>query len=290
MVAIVEQTFCNVHRSNPSALIFESVEYKFMHANAFDWQFVVVLQAFLNIVCIECSVRTHHLQVLLAQCQDVSISAQRHKEVAHKLANVHIVEVVFSSCFWQIKVETCICFHNVWLWQELYKVCSYTNRTATRTATAVRSRESLVDIDVHYIKSHIARTCNTQQWVKVCSIVIHQTATLVNHFGNLGNVLFKQAECVRIGHHHTCYIVAKQWFQVFNIDKTISCALNFYYIKPTNCCRSWVCTVGRVWNDNLLTLRVTAFFVIRADNHKTCKLSLCTCKWVYGEVSKTRNA
>ena len=146
-----------------------------------------------------------------------------------------------------------------------------------------------MDIDVHYIESHIARTCNTQQWVEVCSIVIHQTATLVNHFGNLRNVLFKQAECVRIGHHHTCNIITEQWFQIFNVYKTVRSALNFYHIEPTNCCRSWVCAVCRIRNNNLLTLRVATFFVVRADYHKTCKLSLCTCKWIYRKVCKTRN-
>ena len=55
-----------------------------------------------------------------------------------------------------------------------------TDRTAARTASAMRGGESLMEIDVHHVEAHIAWATCPQHRVQVRSVVIHQATTVVD--------------------------------------------------------------------------------------------------------------
>ena len=67
----------------------------------------------------------------------------------------------------------------------------------------MRRGECLVQVDVHHIEAHIARTTGTQHGVEVSTIVVHQTTTVVNKLCNLRDAGLEKAKRVGIGHHHS---------------------------------------------------------------------------------------
>ena len=71
------------------------------------------------------------------------------------------------------------------LWEESLETLANANRTTTRTASAMRGGEGFVEIDVHDIEAHIARTTYAKHRVEVGTIVVHECATIVDELGNL---------------------------------------------------------------------------------------------------------
>ena len=92
--------------------------------------------------------------------------------------------------------------------EETLHAFAHTDGTRTGTAATMRRGESLVEIDVHHIESHVAGAAIAQHGVEVGSVVVHQSAAVVDQFRNFRNVLFEDAECVRVGHHHGSNAVA----------------------------------------------------------------------------------
>ena len=80
-----------------------------------------------------------------------------------------------------------------------------------------------MQIDVHHVESHIARTAYAKHRVEVGSVVIHQSATFVYELLYFGNLALEETECVGVGHHHSCHRVVKQSAQVFCVNNAVSC-------------------------------------------------------------------
>ena len=86
--------------------------------------------------------------------------------------------------------------------EELLQTLAHTHRTGTRTAATVRRRERLVQVDVHHIESHVTRTADTQHRIEVGTVVVHQSAAVVNQFRNLRDTGLEESQRVGVGHHH----------------------------------------------------------------------------------------
>ena len=134
MIAVVEQAFGYVHRGHTSTLVLQTVEHKLMFTDGINGQFIDILQTFLDIVGIERSQWSHHLDILATECEDIGKSAQFYSEV------------------------TMIGRH---LWEELFQPLSHAHRTSTRTSTAMRCREGLMQVDMHHVEAHITRAAGT---------------------------------------------------------------------------------------------------------------------------------
>ena len=59
-----------------------------------------------------------------------------------------------------------------------------------------------MQVDVHHVEAHVTWATSTQHRVQVSTIVIHQTATVVDKLRNLGNTRLEKSEGIGIGHHH----------------------------------------------------------------------------------------
>ena len=66
----------------------------------------------------------------------------------------------------------------------------------------MRRREGLVQVDVHHVEAHVAWTTSAQHRVQISAIIVHQAATVVDKFRNLGNTRLEKSEGIGIGHHH----------------------------------------------------------------------------------------
>jgi len=61
--------------------------------------------------------------------------------------------------------------------------------------------EGLVQVHVHDVETHVARSHGTQNRVEIRAVVVEQSSDLVHRRGDLGDLLFEQSERVRIGQH-----------------------------------------------------------------------------------------
>ena len=103
-----------------------------------------------------------------------------------------------------------------------HKMSSNANRTCSRTASAVRSREGLVKIEMKNVKSHVTRTDHSDKRVHVSSVIIEESAALMDKCCNLLDVLFEESESIRIGHHDAGDSIVEQRLEILDINKAVS--------------------------------------------------------------------
>ena len=70
------------------------------------------------------------------------------------------------------------------------------------------------------IKSHVAWAHHTDERVHICSVIVKESATLMHKGSNLFDVLLKESESVRVGHHDTSDAVVEKRFEILNINQT----------------------------------------------------------------------
>ena len=232
MISIIEKTLCHVHGGDTGGFVAQTVEDKLMLAQSLDGQEILILKRLLDIVGIESGKRSHHLHILATESEDVCEGTKQHTEVA----------VVWSygnlSSIGRCKVDCLDIINRAstrGIGQKLLQSGTHTNRSCTRTATAVRCRECLVEIDVHNVESHIARTACSKHRVEVGSIIVHQSTALMHEFGYLRYLLLKHTESVGVGHHHCSHGVVEDAAKVVNIHETLCSALHLYHLKSTHC-------------------------------------------------------
>ena len=139
-----------------------------------------------------------------------------------------------------------------------YQMSCNTHWTSTRTATTVRSREGLVEIQVKHIKAHIARTDNTHERVHIRSVIVKQTAAFMNQGCNFKNFLFEESKSVRIGHHDTCNRVIEKRLEVLHIHQTGSIGLHLNDFKAADSSRCRIGSMRAVRHDDAGSLSIAA--------------------------------
>lgn len=95
------------------------------------------------------------------------------------------------------------------------------DRTAARTAAAVRGGEGLMQVQVNDVEPDVSRTHNADNGVQVGSVVVAETAGFVDEAGDFHNVVVKDANGVRVGQHQAGGFVAELGFQVVQIDHAV---------------------------------------------------------------------
>ena len=206
-----------------TVFLAQAVEDKLVFAKHIDGQFVVFLQVLLDVVGIQHREFASHGNILLAKRQQVGIGtddnaivAKEGRNATQRLGVIHQGEIAVLLTLY------------LWVGQVFLQALAYTNRAATRTTSAMRCGEGLVQIDVHHIEAHISRTAHAEHGVEVGSVVVHQTATIVHQSCYLWNLGFEDTQGVGVGHHHAGNIIAKQWFQVLDIHRTIGSTLHLH--------------------------------------------------------------
>ena len=263
MIAVIQQALCHIHRGDTGRLILQTVEHELMTTYSVDRQFIDILQRLFDIVGIESGQRTHQLHVLTTQREDISVGTHHHSEVA--MIRRHERE-------------------------ELLQSLTHTNGTRTRTTTSVRSGEGLVEVDMHHVETHVARTTSTKHRVQIGTIVIHQTSRIVDKLCDGRYLCLKETKGIRIGHHHRRDVRSLErdkTFQISEIDLTISARFHLDYFEAADSCRGRIGAVGAVRHNDFLTSHITTRTMIVVDNHQSCKLAMSTSVWLECEVSQT---
>ena len=140
----------------------------------------------------------------------------------------------------------------------------------------MRSGEGLVEIQVDNIESDISRTNDTDNRIQVGTVVVAETAGFVNETGDLQDVFVEKTYCIRVCQHQTCCLRSQVSLQVIQVNHSLFVGFDYYYIVACHCSTGWVCAVGGVRDDNLLSALVSSAFVISLDEKESCELTLCT--------------
>jgi len=261
MKSEVQQAFGHIHCGHSGRLVRQSVEHKLMFREGVDGQFEQVFEALPDISGVECSQRTDHFNVLPTQGQDISQCAQFHEKIA---------------------------LVGVYLREEVLQPLSHAHRSAARASASVWCGEGFVQVYVHHVETHVARSAHAEQRVEVRSVVIHQSAAGMNHLNNLENVVFEQSQGVGIGHHHCRHVVIKFVCKVVEVYRSVCHALHFDHVETAYCRRGGVGSVGRVGHNHLVAPIILPALVIGTDHHQACQFAVSAGTWLEGEVVHSR--
>src|SRR5215475_8841563 len=81
------------------------------------------------------------------------------------------------------------------------KACGKGNRAASRTATAMRRRKGLVQVEVHTVDAEIGGPHAPDDRVEIRPVAIKKCARSVHSIGYLEDLVLEEAAGVRIGQH-----------------------------------------------------------------------------------------
>jgi hypothetical protein len=85
----------------------------------------------------------------------------------------------------------------------------------------MRSREGLVEIDMHRIDAEIARTSLAHDRVEIRSVAIEMGPSLMHQSGNFGGILLEQSACVGISQHDRSDIWPEPGFDLGRIEGAV---------------------------------------------------------------------
>ena len=91
----------------------------------------------------------------------------------------------------------------------------------TRPAAAMRSREGLVQVDVHRIDAEIARTHAPDDRVEIGAVAIDEPARRMHRVRDHAHVALEQAASVGVGDHHARHVGAESRDQLLGIDAAV---------------------------------------------------------------------
>jgi hypothetical protein len=102
-----------------------------------------------------------------------------------------------------VKEITVVVLFDTWHRQEFGEFGRTAAGTTSRAATAVGSREGLVQVQMDHICAHIARSGNAHKRIHVRPVHIDEAARSVNDLTNLFEVGLKNADRIRICDHQS---------------------------------------------------------------------------------------
>src|SRR5262245_41917726 len=86
-------------------------------------------------------------------------------------------------------------------WQKIHQVSSDRDRSHAWPTTSMRNAESLVQIQMTYVRTVVARPAEPNLSVHVCPVQIYLAAIFVDNFADPANVLIENAVRRWICHH-----------------------------------------------------------------------------------------
>ena len=201
--------------------------------------------------------------MLVSERENVGVGAQKHREIA------------------VVRADRSLALAG----QELLKTLSHAHRAGTWASSTVGCRERFVQVDVHNVKAHVARTRRSQHGIEVCAVVIQQRSAGVDELFYLGNGLLKESKCVGVGHHHGGYGVVEQPFQVVNVNDSLRRALHFHHLKAAHGSRSRVGSVGRVGHNHFRAFSVATALMVTSYHHQAGQLTVSARKRIESELA-----
>ena len=159
-----------------------------------------------------------------------------------------------------------ILFHDHRPGEEIHQLFDHTNRPGTRSTTAMRGGEGLVQVVVHDIDAKLTGLGYPQQGVHIRAIAIHQTTGLMHDGGDIAYILIEQTQGVWVGEHETSEGLVTFCLQGFQIDIAALIRGNLLDDKAAHCRGGRVGTMGGVGDKDLVAFSVSVDLMILLDD------------------------
>ena len=254
-----------------------------MHAGAVVGDIVNAAQLVHDVVGVEDCVLTGLLKALAAKGADVAVRFDYNAEVAVKALDLAdgIGPVVIKAVLHAV-VLGLLC-GDAGHGHEGDKVALHADRAGAGAAAAVRGGEGLVQVDVHHVKAHIAGTDYAHYGVEVRTVVIEQTARLVDDLCDLFDVALEKAERGGVGQHKARGIGADGLPEGVKVHAAVGSGLDLLDLEAGHGGGGGVGAVRRIGHYHDLALKVAAVLVIGADMHKAGQLAVSAGSGLQGE-------
>ena len=163
--------------------------------------------------------------------------------------------------------------------QEWYEVFCYTYRAYTRTTTAVRASECLVQVQVANVCTNCTWISQTYLSVHIRTVHIYLCTTSVDDITNLLDFRFEDTVSRRISNHQGSQFVLVGFSlctKVFHIHITLFVASTSYGSVTALYSRCRVSSVSRRRNQDLVTMTLADAFLVCTDHTETSVFTCCT--------------
>ena len=229
-----------------------------MLAHAVDRELVGIPQAFLDVIGVQGRQAAGQVYILLAQHQDIGQGTQDHAEIAVEAGGIDP--------------------------QEGYQALRDADRAAAGTAAAVGRGEGLVQIEVHDVEAHVARTHGAQERVHVGSVIIEQASATVHQRRDLLDVFLEETQGVGIGHHDAGNIRSEQGFEVLHVDQAGRVGLDLDDLQAADGRTRRVGAVRAVGDDDLGASLVAAGEMVLPHDHQARQFAVRAGAGLEGEM------
>ena len=140
------------------------------------------------------------------------------------------------------------------------------DRTRAWSASSVRCRERLVQIDMQHVDAEIAGPRDSHHRIQIRAVHVNQRAVRVEKPGNLGDLGFKNAKRVRIRDHDRRNILVYDLSQLLEIDRSSFVRWNTFDDVSCDGRARRIRSVSGVGNEELLPGIAPRFVV--STNHQ----------------------
>ena len=177
---------------------------EFVHAMALGVDVVSVLQLVLQVIGVEHRVVAGLGDALFAQGEHIGQRPDHREEVA--VEGLHAADGIGVALHGQ--VEGISIADRMGLGQIGGQDGLAAHSAAARAAAAMGGGEGLVQVQVDYVKAHVARPDFAHDGVEVGAVVIGQAACLPDDLGDLQNVLIEYTQGVGVRQHQAGSVFA----------------------------------------------------------------------------------
>jgi hypothetical protein len=158
--------------------------------------------------------------------------------------------------------------------QERQQLLPYSDWSGAGAAAAVRSRERLVDVDVHYVESGLTGLEAAHDGVQVGPVHVGQTTGFVDRVEQFAQPRLEQPERRRVRDHDRRSPRPKRGPERFHVDAAVRRRRDSHRREAGHRRGGRVGAVGRVRNQDFRPGRVAAAEVIRPDHQDARQLAL----------------
>src|SRR5712671_6242557 len=268
MESVVDQSLGDVHGADAILFLVCVAEYHFVHGGQGIRQIVNAFQMLADVVGVE-----HRVLRGLPDAgtirQNVGERAHQHSEISGE--RFYATDGIRPHRF-EAKPAAFL-FHKDWNRAKRLQDFLHGHRARARTASAVRSRECLMQIQVHHVHAEIARPRDSRESVHVRAVHIQQRALGVQDLRDFRDALLKNAQRRRIRDHQRSDIRRDQFTKLVDVDLAVRFGFNVFHFIARDNRGGRIRAVRGIRNQNFLTW-IALLLQIRANQQQAGKFAL----------------
>ena len=141
---------------------------------------------------------------------------------------------------------------------------------------------------MHDVDAHFAHRRNAEQSIHIGTIEIDEAPALVHQVGDGTNILFEDAQGVRVGHHDCSDVLGHRRRHRVQTHVPLWPRLQRHNTVAVEGAARGIGAVRRIGDEHFLTW-VAAIEERRTDHHQAAQFPMRSCRWLQADPSKARD-